>query len=98
MEKDTRKPSVPSNVLWREEEGNTVLFDEENGEPYLLNETGTRIWELCNEDVTVGEILSLLPLEFEGERTTIQKEALELIYDLVDHRLLELLRRPGTDQ
>lgn len=90
MEKDTRKPVVPSNILWREEEGNTVLFDEENGEPYLLNETGTRIWELCNEEVTVAEILSLLPQEFEGDPATIREEALVLIQDLVDKKLLAL--------
>jgi hypothetical protein len=81
---------VPPNILWREEDGNTVLFDEENGEPYLLNETGTRIWELCNDEVTVGDILSLLPQEFEGETAVIQEEALELIRDLVGKKLLEL--------
>ncbi len=90
MTKDHRKPSIPSNVLWREEEGNTVLFDEENGEPYLLNGTGSRIWELCNDDVTLGEILSLLPQEFEGDTAVIQKEALDLIQDLVEKKLLAL--------
>ncbi|MEK6777578.1 MAG: PqqD family protein [bacterium] len=90
MTTDHRKPSIPSNVLWREEDGNTVLFDEQNGEPYLLNETGARIWELCNEDVPLGEILSLLPQEFEGDTTVIQKQAMDLIQDLVEKKLLEL--------
>jgi hypothetical protein len=90
MQKDNRKPLVPSNILWREEDGNTVLFNEEDGEPYLLNEAGTRIWELCNDEVPVDEILSLLPLEFEGNEAMIHKEALELINDLVEKKLLEL--------
>jgi len=90
MQKDNRKPLVPSNILWREEDGNTVLFNEEDGEPYLLNEAGTRIWELCNDEVPVDEILSLLPLEFEGNETTIHKEAMELINGLVEKKLLEL--------
>lgn len=90
MKEDTRTPHIPSNILWREEEGNTVLFDEENGEPYLLNETGTRIWELCNEEVPIGEILSLLPLEFQGEAADIREEALQMIHELVDRKLLEL--------
>jgi hypothetical protein len=90
MTTDHRKLSIPSNVLWREEDGNTVLFDEEKGEPYLLNETGSRIWELCNDDVTLGEILSLLPQEFEGDTAVIQKQAMDLIQDLVEKKLLEL--------
>ena len=89
-EMETRKPIIPPNILWREEDGSTVLFNEEDGEPYLLNETGTRIWELCNDEVPVGEILSLLPLEFEGTKESIQREALELIQALVDKKLLEL--------
>ena len=89
-EKDSRKLFIPQNILWREEEGNTVLFNEEDGEPYLLNETGSRVWELCNEEITVGEILSLLPQEFEGDPATIRKEALALIHDLADKKLLEL--------
>lgn len=90
MQTESRKPLIPSNILWREEDGNTVLFNEEDGEPYLLNETGTRIWELCNEEVSVDEILSLLPQEFEGDGTIIRQEALDLIRDLVEKKLLEL--------
>lgn len=87
---NNHKPSIPSNILWREEEGNTVLFNEEDGEPYILNETGTRIWELCNENVPLGEILSLLPQEFEGETSVIRKEAMDLIRELVEKKLLML--------
>ncbi len=90
MTEDMRKPVVPANILWREEGGNTVLFNEADGEPYLLNETGSRIWALCHEGNTVHEILRLLPEEFDGDPTAIETEALALLQELAEKKLLEL--------
>lgn len=87
-QEDTRIAFIPDNILWREEDGNTVLFNEDDGEPYILNETGTRIWELCNEEVPLREILTLLPQEFDGDTTVIQQEAQNLIDELIEKKLL----------
>lgn len=87
-QEDTRIALIPDNILWREEDGNTVLFNEDDGEPYILNETGTRIWELCNEEVPLREILALLPQEFDGDTTVIQQEAQDLIGELIEKKLL----------
>lgn len=89
-QEDARIAVIPANILWREEDGNTVLFNEDDGEPYILNETGSRIWELCNEEVPVHEILALLPQEFEGDGAVIQREAHDLIKELIEKKLLML--------
>jgi hypothetical protein len=90
MTEETRKPVIPTNILWREEGGNTVLFNEADGEPYLLNETGSRIWELCHEGIAVEEILRLLSEEFDGDPAAIETEALALLQELAEKKLLEL--------
>ncbi len=89
-QEDKRTAVIPPNILWRKEDENTVLFNEDDGEPYVLNETGSRIWELCNEEVPVHEILALLPQEFDGEAAVIQQEARNLINELVEKKLLML--------
>ena len=89
-QEDKQTAVIPPNILWREEDGNTVLFNEDDGEPYVLNETGSRIWELCNEDVPVHKILALLPHEFDGDAAVIQQEAQDLIDELIEKKLLML--------
>ena len=90
MTEETRKPVIPTNILWREEGGNTVLFNEVDGEPYLLNETGSRIWELCHGGIAVEEILRMLSEEFDGDPAAIKMETLALLEELAERKLLEL--------
>ncbi len=90
MREDTRKPFIPTNILWREEAGSTVIFNEADGEPYLLNETGSRIWELCHEGMVVDEILCRLPEEFDGDPAVMKTEALALLHELAERKLLLL--------
>ena len=80
---------IPSQILWRKEDGEVVLFDEESGEPYLLNEIGARIWELCQQYGEVKEILRQLYKEYEGKETQIKEDCLRLLNELLQKNLLE---------
>ncbi|MBI5788251.1 MAG: PqqD family protein [Candidatus Schekmanbacteria bacterium] len=74
-----RNISIPETVLWRKDGNQVVLFDEERGEPYLLNETASRIWELCSNSMPVNEITAALMAEFEGDQQVIKTDTLTLL-------------------
>jgi len=83
------KVIIPPRILWRKEDGEVVLFDEESGEPYLLNETGARIWELCQQYGEVREILRQLYEEYGEERAQIKEDCLQLLNELMERSLLK---------
>ncbi len=87
---DNQKAIIPETILWRKDDGRVVLFDEQTGEPYLLNETATRIWELCQEGKKISQIIELLLEEFEEEPAVIKDETCALLATLQDKNLLGL--------
>jgi hypothetical protein len=86
----SKKPIIPETILWRKDDGKAVIFDEESGEPYLLNETGTRIWELCQRGIKIERIISMLTAEFDADPATIKKETYAMLTTLQDKNLLRL--------
>ncbi|MEA2370606.1 MAG: hypothetical protein QOH12_1000 [Solirubrobacteraceae bacterium] len=78
----TRAPSV----LHQEIEGETVLFDCEQGLYYALDAVGTRVWQLLAEEREMGALKALMLDEFEVDEATLS-------VDLDD--LLDRLRAAG---
>lgn len=77
-------------VLAQEAQGQTVLLRLHDGSYYALDDVGARIWELCDGQRVVGEVLAALCAEFEAPEATIRTDALEFIGDLRRERLLVL--------
>ncbi|MGO9976523.1 MAG: pyrroloquinoline quinone biosynthesis peptide chaperone PqqD [Solirubrobacteraceae bacterium] len=75
-------------VLAQEAQGQTVLLRLEDGGYYALDEVGARIWELCDGQRDVGEIVRTLCEEFDAPESTIRADALEFMNDLRRERLL----------
>jgi hypothetical protein len=50
------RPVRTPAALWRVIDGCAVIFHEETGRAFALNESATRIWEMCEGDVTLGEL------------------------------------------
>ncbi|MGO9899303.1 MAG: PqqD family protein [Solirubrobacteraceae bacterium] len=77
-------------VLAQEAQGQTVLLRLHDGSYYALDDVGARIWELCNGQRAVGEVLAALCAEFDAPEPTIRADVLEFIGDLRRERLLVL--------
>jgi len=80
---------IPANVLWREEKDRIVLFNEESGEPYLLNEIGADIWKLCAQEKTRAEIVSAMLEIYEGSQEQIARETQQFLSSLSKVGFLE---------
>jgi hypothetical protein len=53
-------PKRSERVLWREVDGDAVLFREDDGRAFALNGTAARVWRLCDGDLSVRRIAELL--------------------------------------
>lgn len=77
-------------VLAQEARGQTVLLRLDDGGYYALDEVGARIWELCDGQRSVGEIVVALCAEFDAPEATIRADVLEFVGDLRRELLLVL--------
>jgi hypothetical protein len=75
-------------ILAQEAHGQTVLLRLDDGGYYALDEVGARIWELCDGQRAVDEIVETLCSEFDAPEATVRADALEFIDDLRRERLL----------
>ena len=69
--------AVPQRVLFQTVDEGVVLLDIESGDYYGLNEVGSRIWTLLQEEKSPIEVLSALRSEYgvpdEALRSDIQR-------------------------
>ncbi len=63
--------------------GPVVLLSAEDSSVHSLDAVGTRIWELCDGEKTVSEIVDLVVSEFEVDRETAEKDVVEFIEELM---------------
>lgn len=65
-----------------------VMMSIEKGEYYGLDETGTYIWEMIENPVTVENLVQHLMKEFEVETEQCQNDTLDFLNDLHEKGLL----------
>ncbi|RMF92189.1 MAG: PqqD family protein [Candidatus Schekmanbacteria bacterium] len=85
-----RVPVPSEKILSRIENAKAVIFDDSVGEPYLLNETGTLIWQLCDGNLKIKEIIEILCQQFEDDPSRIEKEVLDFIDKLKEKKIISL--------
>lgn len=82
------------NTVWRNISGQGVLVKIPDGSLHLLNEVGTRVWELIQEKRRVREIGQVLCDEFE----VTGKRATEDVRDFIAKLLQEGLCSVGQEK
>jgi coenzyme PQQ biosynthesis protein PqqD len=75
-------------ILAQEAQGQTVLLRLEDGGYYALNEVGAMIWELCDGEHAVAEIVAAMCAEFDAPEETVRADVIEFIADLRREQLL----------
>ncbi len=76
------------NVAWRKIEGEAFLISPEDSRLYRLNGVATRIWELCEEEASVGAIAEALCREFDVDRETAVRDTRWLAEAFMEKHLL----------
>ncbi len=88
------KVNVPKDVLFREVKdqtgGGTVLLNLASGKYFILDDVGTRIWQLLNEHKELKPAAQAMLAEYAVEQAQLEQDLLDLTAKLVDHGLLQV--------
>lgn len=83
-----RQPRRRERVLAEQVDGETVLLDLDSGLYFSLNETGARVWELCDGERDIAQIIDVITTEYDAPADSIRADVLELVTQLSDEELL----------
>ena len=72
----------------QEAQGQTVLLRLDDGGYYALDEVGALIWELCDGQRSLGDVVAALCAEFDAPEATVAADVLEFVGELRHERLL----------
>jgi len=82
---------VPSYVLIRHLDGESVLLNLETERYFGLDGTGTRMWEIATLAPSVEAAYAKLSEEFEVAPDVLRNHLAELLGQLVDNGLLKVM-------
>jgi len=86
-------PKRSPKVLWREVEGDVIVFHEEDGRAFALNASAGRVWKMCDGASSVRDIVARAGSPVDGGSATAAK----LIGELSSHGFIEMLDSPAGD-
>jgi coenzyme PQQ synthesis protein D (PqqD) len=81
-------------VPWRAIDTETLVVDVKAGLLFPLNSVATRIWQLCDGQRTVDEIVQIITAEFDADQKTIRRDTAEFIQELLRRHLISLEQTP----
>jgi hypothetical protein len=82
---------VPSHVLVRHLDGESVLLNLETERYFGLDSTATRMWELVTTSTTIELAYEKLVEEFEVEPAVLRTHLTDLLSELKENGLLNVL-------
>lgn len=88
MERMSHTPRRAASVLVQKTGDELIMISIDQGEYYSLNEVGARIWELCDGEHSIDQIVATLIGEFDEDPSQVDADARGLIDDLIKQGLL----------
>ena len=79
-------PQVAARII----DGEAVIVLPESGQVNVLNEVGSRIWELIDGTRSVGEITEIIVAEYDVTAEQAERDVEEFIQELVENKMLVL--------
>ncbi len=87
------RPLRATAAAFRVIDREAVIVDAAGGLVHIANETGSRIWELCDGSRTLAEIIEVLTDEFAIDAPAAAADAAAFLAELAAQNLLAT--RPG---
>ncbi|HLK68254.1 MAG TPA: PqqD family protein [Bryobacteraceae bacterium] len=85
MSYPTRRDDVEAHKL---PDQSVLLFESAGGAAVPVNESGGRIWDLCDGKHTIEEIVEQLSLLYEAPNGQVDRDTREFLATLAHHGLL----------
>jgi hypothetical protein len=88
-------PIRREQIIAQKASNDFLLFNMHDGNYYSLNEVGSRIWELCDGDHSVAQLVEVLKVEYDAPAESLAKDVLELLAELQTGKLIAEAVRSG---
>ena len=75
-------------------DGEAVIIIPQDNEVKILNEVGSRIWEILDGSCDIKQISDMISDEFEVSRDKALKDIMEFINELYQKKMVVLLEEP----
>ena len=82
-------PKRRSNLNYRTIDGETLILIREEGRLHQLNPTASFIWDCCDGESNIAEIIDRLVTAYEVDSSTARKDVEEVLFNLRSSNLLE---------
>jgi len=79
---------IQDDVLFQELQGEAVLLNLKTGVYLGLNQVGTRIWQLLQEDGSLSRVMEVMLREYDVTREKLAQDLLDLIGQMEQQGLL----------
>lgn len=79
---------IQDDVLFQELQGEAVLLNLKTGVYLGLNQIGTRIWQLLQEDGALSRVLEIMLGEYDVTRDKLSQDLLDLVGQMEKQGLL----------
>ena len=83
--------AISPDVLFQELDGETVLVDPQRGIPhgvYVLDDIGSRIWQLLAEQGDTVTVVEQLLTEYDVDEATLRRDLADFVAELIEKGLL----------
>jgi hypothetical protein len=79
---------IQDDVLFQELQGEAVLLNLKTGVYLGLNQIGTRIWQLLQEDGSLGRVMEVMLREYDVAQEKLAQDLLDLVGQMEKQGLL----------
>ena len=84
MKLETQKITISNEALSQEVNGETVILDLKSESYFGLDEVGTRIWQLLQEEKDLQKVFDALLQEYDVEAEQLEQDLIELVDKLIE--------------
>jgi hypothetical protein len=81
-------PKRREQVIAQKASNDFLLFNMDNGNYYSLNDIGGRIWELCDGNRSVSQLVAAIAAEYDAPTADLEKDIVELLEGLQEGKLI----------
>ena len=86
---DLRLPTTNTDVSLQRVGQEAILHDRRNGRAHVINESAAQIWELCDGQRTVDEIVSAFAAAYELPTADVRADVQHILAKFHELRVLE---------
>jgi hypothetical protein len=81
-------PRRMGQVIAQKASNDFLLFNMDDGNYYSLNDIGSRIWELCDGNRSVSQLVVAIAAEYDAPAGVLEQDIFELLEGLQNGKLI----------